>query len=147
MRQTKKSIHNKRFLFITKKVQFRLRRAFKEWSYKAKQVSPYGELFKNQNFQVKLLFGGLKVANHLLMKRKNTMSLVSPGRNLRTAFAHWKTSSIFENESKLRDQSLQRVRGVQLNILASIMQKNVSLVKKISFWEMKRFSDEALKMP
>ena len=147
MRQTKKSIHNKRFLFITKKVQFRLRRAFKEWSYKAKQISPYGALFQNQNFQVKLLFGGLKAANHLLMRRKNTMSLISPARNLRTAFSHWKTSSMYENESKLRDLSLLRVRGVQLNILASIMKKNVTLVKKISFWEVKRFSDEAVKMP
>lgn len=142
MRQTKKSIHNKRFLFISKKAQFKLRRAFKQWGLKAKSPSlQFKGMFDGQDYQLKQLIAGLKAANYHLMKRKLVMTIATPCRSLKTAFYHWKLTSAYESQGRIRDTNLSRARIVSLNFLSSLVHKNLSIIKKSTFWELKRFSD------
>ena len=95
---------------------------------------------------MKQLFAGLKAANYHIMKRKMVMTIPTPCRSLKTAFYHWKLTSAYESLGRIRDTNLSRARIVSLNIATSLVQKNLSLIKKSTFWEIKRFSDQASKL-
>jgi hypothetical protein len=81
------------------------------------------------------------------MKRKNTMTLLNPASNAKSAFYHWKTVVNYEDQSLGRDSHLLRARGVSLNLIASIMKKSITIIKKTCFWEIKTFADESVKGP
>ncbi|CDW78216.1 UNKNOWN [Stylonychia lemnae] len=138
MRQTKKKVLNQRFLFITKKIQFRMRKAFLRWNYQAKLLSQDMIFrFDLQSCFYKQNFGALKILNRFLMFRKQTMTIPQSSKSLMMAFQTWKINTGFLMQYDYVLRSRQR----SMLMLVSIMQKNLGAHKNIAFWRIKEDSD------
>lgn len=61
------------------------------------------------------------------------MSIPNPFKNIMTAFYQWK---IYAGIPMTQDYAL-RNRMISLNMVASIMTKNLSIIKKLAFHEIK----------
>ena len=138
MRQTKKSILNQRFLFITKKIQFRIRKAFLRWHTQAKILSAsILSRFDVSYSQYKHQFGIAKLLNKALREKKQALNLRSPMESLRTAFVLWKMNTSY-NLSSIYQAS---TRTKQMHIVANILKKNLVFILRDAFWVVKDFTN------
>ena len=135
MRQTKKSILNQRFLFITKKVQFQLRRAFLKWS--AKAATPSFAKFDVRNSNCKAQFGFAKVLNKFLRQKKNALNLPSPTQSLQVALTLWKVNTAYD----VTQIYTLSARTRALCLMANIMRNNMDFIRRGAFWLIRDFSD------
>jgi hypothetical protein len=88
-----------------------------------------------QESRIKPYFGALKIVNKFLMMKKNAMTLISSRKSLMSAFIYWKINVGFPDMAE--DDHIIRKRSTMMNVVANIMRKNINIVEKNAFWELK----------